>query len=116
MAEITTAAYTALRNYVQSNWKYIELQDETGAKIVRLTTTDNRVTFAIEGNNVKFTVIIKGSDADIIKPKTFTKGAIYDVPTGGTPYSIETFDNPFIMTQDQDELTVTLTIKVPQVM
>ncbi|MEK4030768.1 hypothetical protein MKZ02_19820 [Pseudobacillus sp. FSL P4-0506] len=114
MAEITTAAYTALRNYVQSNWKYIELQDETGAKIVRLTTTDNRVASAIEGNNVKLTVIIKGSDSDIITPKTFAKSVIYDVATGGTPYSIETFA-PFTIESDQDELTVIHTTQVPKV-
>ena len=37
MAEITQAAYQNLRDYIQVNWKYIELQDDLSNVIVRLS-------------------------------------------------------------------------------
>ena len=66
MAEITSSAYQDIRNHIQSTWKYIELQDETGNKIIRLSPSDNRVISIIEGNNVKITLVVKGSDEDAL--------------------------------------------------
>lgn len=114
MAEITQAAYQNLRDYIQSNWKYIELQDDTGVAIVRLSPSDSRVTSIIEGNNVKITVVVKGSDSDITAPKTFAKSVIYNVATGGSPLSVESF-TPFTIEGDQDELTIIHSIQVPKV-
>ncbi|MCC3645823.1 hypothetical protein JGK52_03875 [Cytobacillus oceanisediminis] len=116
MAEITSAAYQDLRSYIQSNWKYIELQDESGNKIVRLSPSDSRVTWThLSAESVlKLQVIIKGSDADITSPKTFAKSVIYNVATGGSPFSTESF-TPFKIESDQDELTVIHNIQVPQV-
>ncbi|EHL78960.1 hypothetical protein [Bacillus smithii] len=116
MAEITAQAYQALRNYIQSNWKYIELRDDSGNAIVRLSPSDSRVTWTHNAGDqtLKLQVIIKGSDVDIQKPKTFAKSAIYDVATGGNAYSVESF-TPFTVESDQDELTVIHEIQVPKV-
>ena len=114
MAEITSAAYQDLRDYIQSQWKYIELQDESGVAIIRLSPSDNRVTYTAEGQTLKLQVVVKGSDADINTPTTFAKSAIFDVASGGTPYSVETFTS-FTIESDQDELTVIHSIEVPQV-
>lgn len=116
MAEITAQAYQALRNYIQSNWKYIELRDDSGNAIVRLSPSDSRVTWTHNAGDqtLKLQVVIKGSDSDISKPKTFASSAIYDVATGGQAYSIESF-TPFTVESDMDELTVIHEIKVPQV-
>ncbi|MBB6445632.1 hypothetical protein [Bacillus benzoevorans] len=114
MAEITASAYSDLRNYIQSNWQYLELQDDLGTAIIRLSPADSRVTSTIEGNNVKITVVVKGSDSDITAPKTFAKSVIYKVATGGEPYSTESFTS-FTIEGEQDELTVIHTISVPQV-
>lgn len=114
MAEITASAYSDLRNYIQTNWQYIELQDDMGVTILRLSPSDTRVTSVIEGNNVKITVVVKGSDTDITAPSTFAKSVIYNVSTGGTPFSTESF-TPFTIETDQDELTVIHNIEVPQV-
>ncbi|WP_146553433.1 hypothetical protein [Rummeliibacillus sp. SL167] len=112
MAEITTNAYADLRNYILNNWKYIELQDDQSNPILRLSSADSRVTSTIEGNNVKITVVVKGSDADITTPITFAKSAIYNVATDGNALSEESFDN-FTMQSENDELTVIHTIEVP---
>lgn len=114
MSEITSQAYADIRNYIKESWQYIELQDEAGNPIVRLSPADSRVTSIIEGNNVKITVVVKGSDSDITAPSTFAKSVIYNVTTGGEPYSTESF-TPFTIETDQDELTVIHTIQVPQV-
>lgn len=113
MAEISTAAYADLREYIHSNWQFIELQNETGTKIIRLSPSDSRVTSIIEGNNIKITVVIKGSDIDITKPSTFAKSVVYKVATGGVSYSTESF-TPFTIEGEQDELTVIHTIEVPK--
>ncbi len=112
MAEITTNAYADLRSYIKSNWQYIELQDDQSNPILRLSNADSRVTSTIEGNNVKITVVVKGSDADITTPITFAKSVIYNVATDGNALSEESFDN-FTMQSENDELTVIHTIEVP---
>ncbi|MBT2680146.1 hypothetical protein J7E38_14115 [Bacillus sp. ISL-35] len=116
MAEITASAYSDLRNYIQSNWKYIELQDDTGVVIVRLSPSDSRVTWThLAGEQtLKLQVIIKGSDSDITAPKTFAKSVIYNVATGGNPLSVESF-TAFTIEGDQDELTVIHSFEVPKV-
>lgn len=116
MAEITSVAYQNLRDYIQANWKYIELQDEASSPILRLSPSDGRVTWThtVGDQTLKLQIIVKGSDVDIVKPKTFAKSAIYNVATGGQPFSIETF-TAFTIESDQDELTVIHQIQVPQV-
>jgi hypothetical protein len=116
MAEITASAYQALRNYIQNNWKYIELRDDAGNAIIRLSPSDSRVTWVHNAGDqvLKLQVIIKGSDADITKPKTFASSAIYDVATDGNAYSVESF-TPFTIESDMDELTVIHEIQVPKI-
>ncbi|WP_240371497.1 hypothetical protein [Anoxybacteroides rupiense] len=116
MAEITSSAYQALRNYIQNNWKYIELRDDLGNPILRLSPADSRVSWIHNAGDqvLKLQIVVKGSDADITKPKTFASSAIYDVATGGQPYSIESF-TPFTIESDMDELTVIHEIQVPKV-
>lgn len=116
MAEITSQAYQNLRDYIQANWKYIELQDDNGNPIIRLSPADSRVTWVHNAGDqtLKLQVVIKGSDSDITKPKTFASSAIYDVATGGNAYSVESF-SPFTIESDMDELTVIHEIQVPQV-
>jgi hypothetical protein len=116
MAEITASAYQALRNYIQANWQYIELRDDAGNAIIRLSPSDSRVSWIHNAGDqvLKLQVVIKGSDADIQKPQTFALSAIYDVATGGNAYSVESF-TPFTIESDQDELTVIHSIQVPQV-
>jgi hypothetical protein len=116
MAEITASAYQALRNYIQNNWKYIELRDDAGNAIIRLSPSDSRVTWVHNAGDqvLKLQVIIKGSDADITKPKTFASRAIYDVATDGNAYSVESFAH-FTIESDMDELTVIHEIQVPKI-
>jgi len=116
MAEITASAYQAIRDYIQQNWQYIELRDDLGNPILRLSPADSRVSWIHNAGDqvLKLQIVVKGSDADITKPQTFASSAIYDVATGGNAYSIESF-TPFTIESDMDELTVIHEIQVPQV-
>jgi hypothetical protein len=44
MAQITEYAYRQVRDLLESKVGYIELRDDTGAKIIRIPLTDPRVT------------------------------------------------------------------------
>lgn len=116
MAEINANGYQSIRDYMETNWKYIELRDDTSTAIVRLSPTDARVTWThIAGaQTLKLQIIVTGSDADIPVPQIFASSAIYDVATLGSPYSVETF-TAFTISADEDQLTIIHNIQVPQV-
>lgn len=116
MAEITTQAYQNLRDYIQTNWKYIELRDNTNVPILRIDTSDTRVTWTHTAgtNPLELTCVISGSDADITLPKTFASSAIFNVATGGDAFSLETF-TAFTMSNTADQLTIKHQIQVPQI-
>ena len=116
MAEVTSNAYQDLRDYIQTNWQYIELQDDTGTPVIRLSPSDSRVTWTHSAGSQTLTlqIVVKGSDSDIPVPSNFGQSVIFNVATGGNALSTETFTS-FTMESDNDELTVTHNIEVPQV-
>ena len=115
MAEITSTAYQDLRDHIQNTWKYIELRDDAGNPIVRLSVDDPRVDWTHKPNaqTLELSVTIKGSDSDIKIPKTFASSAIYNVATGGTAFSVEDFSSSFTIQAAEDELRVKHQIQVP---
>ncbi|MGA4517208.1 hypothetical protein ACPA0F_07960 [Solibacillus silvestris] len=117
MAEITQHGYQGLRSFIESNWKFIELKDTSGAKIVRLSPADPRVTWthAPGAQTLELSIEVNGSDADITLPKTFASSAIYTGATGTDAVTaVEPFSN-FEMTMAEDQITVRHRIQVPQV-
>lgn len=115
MAEITSQAYQDLRDYIQANWKYIELRDDVNGAILRIDPADPRVTWThVPGaQTLELSVTIKGSDADITIPQTFASSAIYKVATGGDAYSVEAFSSSFTIQAAEDELRVKHQLEVP---
>jgi hypothetical protein len=116
MSEIKQAGYQDLRDYIQNNWTYIELRDNNGLAVVRLPISDPRVSWThLPGSQtLELTVIVKGSDPDILVPQTFAGTAIYKVANEGVPMSEETFV-PFTIMSEDDELTIRHQIEVPEV-
>jgi len=114
MAEINTVGYQKIRDYIEANWKYIELQDGSGTPIIRLGVDDSTVSWTHSPNDQILKLQIVLSSADITLPKTFEKSAIFDVASGGTALTVETF-TAFTMEGVNDELTVEHSIEVPQV-
>lgn len=138
MAEVTAKAYEDLRQYIVDTWQYIELQDDSGTAIVRLSPDDSRVSWVHEkvevetgfeydrlGNKIPITetmlpntlqlqIVITGSDSEITLPQTFAKSVLFNVDVDGDPLSTESFEI-FEMVQAEDEITVTHNVEVPQV-
>lgn len=114
MAEILTAGYQSIRDFVQANWKFIELRDGAGTAIIRIGIGDARVTWTHTANaqTLSLQVVVKGTDSGISLPKTYASSAIYSVATGGTPLSVETFSS-FTMEATGDELTVVHQLEIP---
>ncbi|MDD2288027.1 MAG: hypothetical protein PHY55_04250 [Bacteroidales bacterium] len=118
MAEVNASAYQDLRDYIQANWNYIELQDEAGNPIIRKDITDARVTWnhLAGAQTLELKFVVTGSDVDIssLLPLTFAKSAIFKVATGDTAFSTETFTS-FTISSAEDQLTIIHKIEVPQV-
>lgn len=116
MAEITSAGYSSLRSLVKEHWNYIELVDSVGTAILRLPTTDSRVTWAddVDGKSVNLTVIVKGNNTELSSslPKTFAGVKIFGQETGGDAFVSETFTE-FSMTNEEDQLTVVAKVTIP---
>lgn len=116
--EITTAGYQSIRDFIQANWKYIELRDGVGSPIIRIGIGDARVTWTHLANaqTLKLQIVVKGSDSELsaLLPKTFASSAIYAVSTAGTTFAVESFSN-FTMEASGDELTVIHQLEIPQV-
>jgi hypothetical protein len=77
-AEISDDGYANLGigNKIATEWDYIEFQTSTGTKIIRIATSDARVTqSSVTSKKVVYAVALTGSDSDIsgLVPVTFSK-------------------------------------------
>lgn len=117
MAEITQVGYKGIRDFIQANWKFIELRNAQGVKIVRLSTDDQRVSFthAAGAQTLELSIVITGADAEITLPTTFASSVLF---TSGDSTeavtAVESF-SPFEMTMAEDQITVRHRIEVPQI-
>lgn len=116
MAEINTAGYQKIRDFIQANWKYMELRDGLNNPVLRIGIGDSRVNWTHNPGDqtLELTVIVKGSDVDIVEPVTLGASAIFDVASGGSAYSEESFTT-FTIQAAEDQLTIKHRIQVPQV-
>ena len=117
MFEISQVGYQSIRDYIEANWKFIEVQDELGAKILRLDTTDPRVTWthAPGAEVLELSVVISGSDSEVTLPKKFAASAVYTSAEATEPVTAVVPFSNFEMTMEEDQLTVRHQIEVPQV-
>lgn len=116
MAEVTEYAYQQLRDFIEANWKWIELQDPEGNPIIRLSPDDARVTWShAKGDRVlNLRIVVTGDDAEINLPVTFAKSVIYDSNApDAEPISVEPFTN-FTMEDPQDQIVIQHKIQVPR--
>lgn len=116
MANATSFAYKDLRSYIVGNWKYVELRDTNGNPVLRISTSDTRVswTHSAESQTLELTIIIQGSNSDIGLPQEFGQSAIFKSVSGGEPVSVESFPG-FTMEGIGDQLTIKHRIEVPRI-
>ena len=116
MAEITADGYQDLRDYIEANWDWISLRDDTDAEVLRLDPSDSRVTWthASGDQTLVLEIVVQGSDSEISLPQTFAGSEIHKTSGSTTPFSDETYTQ-FTMESTNDQLTVEHEIEVPQV-
>ncbi len=119
MAEITTAGYQTIRDWLESasGWPYVELQEVDGTVWSRLEiAADARCvwTHSPEAQTLELTVTISGDDADITLPQEFGKSLLFEGSTGGSSLSTETFTRATLEHED-DELIIKHQVQVPEV-
>ena len=114
--EIEAAGYTDIDIGGKcAAWGFIEFQTSLGAKIIRIPTSDARVTQStIDSKHVVYSVELTGADTDIaaIRPATFSKAVFKKLNTDeAAVMGTDTFTDAPIAVAD-DTLTVTLTVGV----
>lgn len=115
MANATTFAYEDLRSYIVNNWNHVELRDSLGNPVLRISTSDTRVSWTHEAGSqiLELTIIIQGSNSDVQLPQEFGQSAIFKTVSGGNPVSVENFP-VFTMEGIGDQLTIKHRIEVPR--
>ncbi len=119
MAEVTEAGYQTIRDFIEGDWVWVELRDDTDTPIIRIDEpTDPRVTWTHSpgAQVLELQVELAGSDADIepLLPQTFQFSALFNVSTGGDPLAHEEF-TAFTISTTEDQLTVFHELEVPEV-
>lgn len=128
MTELPTAGYVSIRDLIKSSatapsqWDYIALVDDGGSEELRVSITgDSRAGWSekdkdadTENETMVATIEVSGSDADITQPVTIVESRLYDVSSGGSPLSTDTFTGATI-DEDSDDLKVEHEVEVPQV-
>jgi hypothetical protein len=123
MSEFTAAGYQTLKDYLNSSattpssWGYIELYDDTGTAVTRVSITgDSRCQWLdADGDNIlKVEFVVTGSDSDIPLPTTLQYSALWNASSGGSQATVQESYAKATLNQSGDTVTVTHTVKVPQ--
>lgn len=115
-SELSAAGYQDLRTYINTNWAFIELRNAQNGAILRLGTTDPRVSWkhAAGAQELILQVEISGSDSGISLPMTVAGSAIFKGGTGGSAMSADTFTS-VTLENVLDKVTIQHRIQVPQI-
>lgn len=126
--ELTNAGYESIRDLVRSaatapaQWDYIALIDDTGSEVTRVSITgDSRASWSEEDQDsdatdetMTATITVTGGDSDISTPVTIVESRLFDVSTGGSSLSEDTFTQA-TLEASSDQLKVEHKVEVPRV-
>lgn len=113
---IEGTAMQAIRDYIQSHWSYVELSSYDGVLWKRLSTSDSRVswTHTAGAQTMKLTIVIKGTDPDVVLPLKIGKISLFNVATGGSALVSELFTEQSISIIE-NVFTLTYQLQIPKV-
>jgi hypothetical protein len=123
MAELTSAGYQSLRDFLNSstttppNWDYIEIYDDAQNPVTRVSITgDSRCQWLDSDGDktLKVEFVVTGSDADIPLPTTLEYAAIWDDGSAGSQVTPKEQFATATINQDGDNVTITQSIDIPQ--
>lgn len=115
-SELSAAGYQDLRTYINTNWAFIELRNAQNDAILRLGTTDPRVSWkhAAGAQELILQVEVSGSDSGISLPLTVAGSAIFKGASGGNAMSADTF-TPVTLEDELDKVTIQHKIQIPEI-
>jgi hypothetical protein len=117
MGEIQSNGYQDFRDYVVANWDYIEIYDDTGTSVTRLSISgDSRSQWLdLDGDKIiKAEFDVTGVDSDISLPVTLESSALWDASSGGDQKTLKEQFASAHLNQDGDSVKITHTVSVPQ--
>lgn len=122
MAEVVTNFYEEVRKSIDPNTTgddvdWIELLDDTDTQIIRVSTSDSRVSVTSGSASNPFTIeiTVSPSDSDINTGQTFGGSRLWFADSAGNEATpIESFSDTTLDNTD-DELTITHEIEIPQI-
>lgn len=125
MSELLAAGYQTLKDYANSSaatpssWDYIEIYDDAGNAVTRVSITgDGRCQWLdVDGDKtLKVEFDVTGSDGDISLPVTLQKSAIWNDTSanGGDQITVKEQYADATLNQSGDNVTITHTINIPQ--
>ena len=113
----TAAGDEDIRTYIENNWTFIALIDDTDSEVTRIDITgDARASFTSDAttNPLTIEITVEGGDADIPVPTTFTRSELYKVSTGGDELSGDDFtEGSAEIASTNDTLQVTHDVEQP---
>lgn len=122
MAEILTAGYEEIRkaidpNETHSDFNTIELSDDTGAAVLRRTTSDESVsvTSSTAANPYKIEITVNGDDSDVTLSQTFGGSTLFHTDADGNEVTPEESFTNVTLEDADDQLIVTHKVEVPQI-
>ena len=123
MAELTSDAYQSIRDFVNSStgvpndWDYIELYDDAGNAVTRVSITgDTRCQWLdVDGDKtLQIEFDVTGSDGDIPVPTTLKYSAVWDSTSGGRQITVKEQFAEAVINQSGDNVVITHSIDIPQ--
>ena len=114
MSEITAYNYQKIRDLEESLIKYIEIRDNLGVKIIRIPTTDPRVTHIYNRllQEQTYTILISGTDSDIALPCTIGGSALFETAISTDVLALE-ITTTFQINATADTCTVIYKLQIP---
>lgn len=113
--EITTYAYERLRDKIEAVVTHIELRNGTTPAIRVAVSDASKVTVTRDGKTITYVLVIKGSDLATAYPVTVNSSALFDAVNAIEANALSREDiTTFVFYADEDQLTVTHVVSVPE--
>ena len=114
---ITSDGFKEIREFVQTNWKYIEVKDENGNRLFVIDNTDPRISISptgFESNPLEMNLFLRGTDSEISAGTKIGGAALLreiDLPS-----RVElSYLSPFEFQDPEDTLTIRISIQIPTI-
>jgi hypothetical protein len=109
----SSAFTTDLRQHIKDTWVWLDILNENQESIVRIPTSDPRITWSGDGYSyIQMVIAIKGNDPDIGVPKQIGGVALYKTALSISPLSTQLF-TPVQLNKGLDQAVITYRINVP---